>query len=236
MDNPNYYAIIPASVRYDTRLSFGEKVMYGEITALSQKDGYCFASNAYFADLYQLTKSTISRWVSNLQDCGYVKVDLVKDSKGAIEMRRIIINANLDLYAKLSIGYTQNPQEGMCKNRKGNITSINTTRVNNTPISPKGDCTSDINDLFDRFWRAYPKRKAKESALKAFKKIKPDEPLLMDMLNAIARQLDMHDWKKSNGQYIPYPATWLNQHRWEDEDSAPSTDGENQPAYLSTYL
>lgn len=229
MEQPNYYAIIPANVRYDTRLSPNEKILYSEITALSQKDGYCFASNSYFAELYGVTKSTVSRWISNLQSNGYVKVDLVKNIKGEIEMRRIILFGDgSDLYAKMDIGYTQKAQEGIRKKRKGNITSINNTSINNTPIPPKGD----VDTLFDRFWRAYPKHKAKESALKAFKKLKPDESLLMDMLNAIADQLDTDDWKRNSGQYIPHPATWLNGHRWEDEvDTGTQVEDDSPPYY-----
>ena len=57
---PSYFAVIPANVRYDSRLSANEKLLYGEITALANKDGYCWASNAYFAELYGVTVSTVS--------------------------------------------------------------------------------------------------------------------------------------------------------------------------------
>ena len=53
MDNPSYYAILPANVRYDKNLKPMEKILYAEITALSNKNGYCSASNSYFAKLYE---------------------------------------------------------------------------------------------------------------------------------------------------------------------------------------
>lgn len=62
-----YYAIIPASIRYNKDLKFPERLLYGEITALTNKEGYCFASNRYFANLYSVTIETISRWISHLK-------------------------------------------------------------------------------------------------------------------------------------------------------------------------
>ena len=69
-EQPNYYAIIPATVRYDTNLKYTEKLLYGEITALSNKNGYCYAQNKYFADLYNVTAVSVSRWNSHLQQLG----------------------------------------------------------------------------------------------------------------------------------------------------------------------
>ena len=60
MESPSYYAVIPASVRYDERLKANEKLLYGELTALSRKDGFAFASNGYFAKLYGVSKETVS--------------------------------------------------------------------------------------------------------------------------------------------------------------------------------
>jgi hypothetical protein len=73
---PSYYAIIPASVRYDAKISANAKLLYGELTALAQKEGYCWATNEYFAQLYAVSKRTISEWVSQLQTAGYIQVDV----------------------------------------------------------------------------------------------------------------------------------------------------------------
>ena len=74
-----------------------------------------------------------------------------------------------------------------------------------------------INNIFAQFWAAYPRHEAKQTALKAFEKINPDEELLAKMLSAIEKQKRTSQWQENNGQYIPHPATWLNQRRWEDE-------------------
>ena len=77
----------------------------------------------------------------------------------------------------------------------------------NNPQTPKGDA-------FERFWSAYPKKVGKEAARKAFGKVKvPVESLL----TAIERQKCGNQWSAENGRFIPNPATWLNQGRWEDE-------------------
>ena len=78
-EQPNYYAIIPATVRYDTNLKYTEKLLYGEITALSNKNGYCYAQNKYFADLYNVTAVSVSRWISHLQQLGYIKTEVIRN-------------------------------------------------------------------------------------------------------------------------------------------------------------
>lgn len=81
------------------------------------------------------------------------------------------------------------------------------------PKSPQGG----LDGRFARFWEAYPKKVGKGAAETAWRKRKPDDALLSQMLQAIERAKQSPDWTKDGGQYIPNPATWLNQRRWEDE-------------------
>lgn len=122
---PTYYALIPSNVRYDPDLPPNAKLLYGEITALTNQDGCCWAGNVYFANLYGVKKETISRWISKLKEKGYIKVKLFykKDSK-EIDKRIISIDPNA-LLTKLSIGYCKNNQTPIDKNDKENNTSIN---------------------------------------------------------------------------------------------------------------
>lgn len=76
-DEPNYFAIIPANVRYDKNLKDKAKLLYGEIAALCNKEGVCWAKNEYFADLYDVTKTTVSTLIKNLIDNGYIKSKLI---------------------------------------------------------------------------------------------------------------------------------------------------------------
>lgn len=103
-DKPNYYAVIPATVRYDKRLKDKAKLLYGEIAALTNKYGRCSASNKYFAELYEVDISTISRLIKNLCDYGYITTTLVyKENTKEIEKR----------YMQICI-------EGICKKVKEN--------------------------------------------------------------------------------------------------------------------
>lgn len=86
---PGYYAVIPAEVRYDDRLKPNAKLLYGEISALLNQEGYCFASNAYFERLYQMTERTVRRLISQLQGYGYITVLLERASDGTVSCRKI---------------------------------------------------------------------------------------------------------------------------------------------------
>jgi hypothetical protein len=96
MDNPSYYAIIPANVRYDKNLKANEKLLYGEITALCGKDGYCWATNEYFAGLYGVKKNQVSIWINNLIQQGYLNAKIIfKKNTKQIEKRILSINHNI---------------------------------------------------------------------------------------------------------------------------------------------
>ena len=118
MQKPNYYAIIPANVRYDKSITANAKLLYGEITALANKEGYCFATNKYFANLYGVSTKTVSLWIKSLIDNGYIysQIDYKENSK-EIERRRlwIIHTTNEEPNVKTSL---QKCKEGMNKNVK----------------------------------------------------------------------------------------------------------------------
>lgn len=223
MDKPNYYSVIPSMVRYDNDLKPNEKLLYGEITSLTNKNNECWATNNYFAKLYDVDISTISRWISHLKEKGYITVDLIyKNETKEIEKRviKIIgipINQSLDTYVpnnqevltETSRGCTQNNQEGIDKKVKENNTSINNTSINKKNIYKK--------EFFETFWKSYPKKTNKFKTEEWFKKNKPSEELIKLILTKLDKFKDTDEWKKDNGKYIPYPTTWLNQKRWEDE-------------------
>ena len=108
-NKPGYYAIIPSNVRYCKELKFPERLLYGEITSLLTKEGYCFASNRYFADLYGVIPGTISRWISHLESLNFIKVVLIRNEKKQIIQRRIYIT-DISYNTYIACTYEQNKQ------------------------------------------------------------------------------------------------------------------------------
>lgn len=78
-NEPSYYAIIPAHVRYCKELEPCARLLYGEITALSNQKGYCWATNEYFSELYEVDVRTVKRWIENLAELEFIFVDSQKN-------------------------------------------------------------------------------------------------------------------------------------------------------------
>lgn len=72
-------------------------------------------------------------------------------------------------------------------------------------------------EIFEKFWAIYPRKTQKQTAFKSWCKLNPDPNLYDQIIKALEQHIKTPQWQKDNGQFIPYPATWLNQRRWEDE-------------------
>jgi len=128
--NPNYYAVIPANVRYCKEISNGAKLLYGEIAALCNAKGYCWATNGYFAELYNNSSKTVSRWISELEQQGFISViiDQKDGTKRFISIKKDveIKDENVLPMDKNAAPYGQKCPTGMDKNEAYNITLNNT--------------------------------------------------------------------------------------------------------------
>ena len=85
------------------------------------------------------------------------------------------------------------------------------------------------NELFDRFWKAYPRKEGKPKALRTFEKLKVTPEILAEMLAELSRQAKQKDWKHINTKYIPLAQTWLNRKDWEENQNGTVKD--NDTAY-----
>ena len=129
---PNYYAILTSEVRYNENLTPNAKLLYAEITALINMNGVCFASNSYFANLYGKSKTTVSKWVSELVKEGFVEVKLTyKEGTKEIENRYITITKG---------GNRKQGVNPLVKKLKDNTTILNT----NTTYSNKKPSVEEI--------------------------------------------------------------------------------------------
>ena len=235
---PGYYAVIPAEVRYDAELPPNAKLLYGEISALLSDEGYCYASNQYFADLFQLTTRTVSDLVAKLQDRGHISVVIRHNDKGKVVRREIRCTVSLR-HAQPVEEIFHTPRKNFPGGIEENFQYTNTSNTNlNIPRdaqvavsggNEQGQATAP--DPFDLFWAAYPLKKSKKDARKAFAKVKAP---LDTLLAALERQKKTPDWTKDGGRYIPYASTWLNGERWEDEvqgGTAPAAPDEGSGVY-----
>lgn len=227
MEQPSYYAIIPANIRYDKNLKANEKLLYGEITALSNKNGYCTASNSYFSELYSVTKTSVSKWISNLEKNNYIKVELVYNEKKEIILRKLFIKSTpieekliTPIEDKLNTYITKvnDPIEEKLKgnNTSNNITSNNNTNMekNNTPSLPNFESEKkkekEEEELFNEFWKEYPNKKGKHEAKLKFGKVLKNIPF-DELMRCVKRM------KSENREirYYPYGGTFLNS-KYED--------------------
>ena len=205
MDKPAYYAIIPATVRYDQRLTPNAKLLFGEITALCHQEGYCWAGNQYFADLYDVSKTSISTWIGNLKDAGHITVEMnYKEGSKHILNRYIrILGEGIQENLHTPTRKLNDPiQENLRDNNTVNITS-------NITVNSVGD--------FDSFWRFYPRKAGKEAARKAWEKLRPDQHIMQMIAHNVKERVEKGEWRKDNQSFILHASTYLNQKRWEDE-------------------
>lgn len=181
------------------------------ISSLCAEKGYCYASNKYLAEIFDTNEITISRKIKLLESKNYISIEYEKRGCQVISRKLRLTKMLIDDY--------QNCKSTINKNVKENIISNN--NINNNIIrknyNKKEIENDDLENKFNTFWKEYPKKVSKENARKWFIKNKPSDELFNKMIKSLERFKELDDWKKQNGKYIPYPSTWLNQKRWEDE-------------------
>ncbi len=195
MDHRSYYAIIPANVRYDDSLIPSAKLLYGEITALCNEKGYCWASNEYFANQYKVSKPTIQNWLKSLEEKGYIYREVkYKVGSKEIEARYIRI---------LGGGHQEIYQD-------------NNTLFNNTNNNIDHSSSKMKND-FDKLWKLYPRKKGKTAAFKHYKKAIKDGATNKQIQDGILSYKKEIETKKIEESYIKHGSTWFSNRGWEDE-------------------
>ncbi|QHE03363.1 helix-turn-helix domain-containing protein [Staphylococcus aureus] len=203
-DQPSYYSIITANVRYDNRLTDSEKLLFAEITSLSNKYGYCTASNGYFATLYSVVKETISRRISNLTKFGYLKIEIIKEGN-EVKQRKMypLTQTSIPIDVKINTPIDNSVNTPIDANVKENNTSINITRLNNTSIN-NNSATDVTHEQFEEWWKLYDKKKDKKISFTKFKSC-----LKKHSFEQIMQGTREYLKTITDKQYQKYPKTFL---------------------------
>ena len=242
-NKPNYFSVIPATVRYDNRLCPHAVLLFSEITALCNVEGFCWATNNYFATLYKVEKKSVSRWIKQLVDYGYIKsvVEYNKDTKQIIR-RKLFLNINpfsveeniTPMDKNVHTPMDKNVHTPMDKNVPDNNTSIINTSINNIysssvkkPIegvndnssikSKKSPSTKQLTDEFETIWNIYPNKKGKVKALELYIKARKNKTTFDEVFSGVKKYNEEIRIKRTEPQFVKHGDTWFRNRNWEDE-------------------
>lgn len=113
------------------------------------------------------------------------------------------------------------------KSKTAQAESLTVSKMARGTAKAADHSTTPVQERFERFWEAYPKKVGKKAAQAAFGKLKPNAELVEKMLYTLGWQAKSEQWQRSGGQYIPNPTTWLNQGRWDDNPGVNSFQPDN---------
>lgn len=239
--SPSYWSTVPYPVLSSRTLSDKTKLVYGVIASLTQaKDedgailGYCYASNAYLADIMGCGERTITRSVSELVEAGELIVRHVGTNKTACKHQRQIYT--LETYARSLVKSGEVASfdyAGLDKNGEALINRIDKKRNDDTPKAPKGAAAEDRFELFWIFYRDtvcaddHSRAGNKGAARKAWDRLAPDKDLADKLAVYLSAQLRTEMWQRGYG--IPYASTLLNRVRRGEVDLTPEEPSGHNP-------
>jgi hypothetical protein len=224
---PGYDAVIPARVRYDPTLRDKAKLLYGEIRALANREGYCWASNAYFCKLYGISDRCLQDHFRALEEAGHIVRENIRDGDTNEQLERRIWVDRGKFFARdpdqPPAKICGTPPENICVTPPADICGENITRENSTssedpPVVPPGGRRKKKPlpdwkpERFDAFWKRWPKvqsnvNQSKADARRAWNQLRADDDLLAYMGEYLMLQEQTEQWK--NGVAIPYASTWI---------------------------
>ena len=220
-ETPTYYAIIPADVRYDKDLRPNEKLLYGEITALSDKHGYCWATNRYFAELYEVTVKCVSKWINHLIEKGYLFSKILYEEDGKTVSQRIICvrpireEDNPPIHQKEDTPLHQKEDTLSIKSSNIIIQDIITQEVNEKE-NKKRKSESELESDFEELWKLYPRKAGKKDAFKYYKAAIKNGTTNEQIRQGIE---NYNAWLKAKNEteFIKHGSTFFSKEAWNDD-------------------
>lgn len=161
------------------------------------------------------TRGLNEQTVANLE--GKQSQNQTVNSRKIGHNKNIYKNNNKNIYAqsKIDASNSLSQEDDTSNTKKEADTKVPTSKKDNTPS--KREQEEKYLQMFNEFWKLYPKKRDKANARKKWLKLKPNDELFKTIISALTKQIQSEQWQKDNGQYIPYPTTWINGERWEDE-------------------
>ena len=212
--------MIPAQVRYAPDIPAGAKLLYGEISSLTDARGYCFASNKYFAELYGVGIRTVQRYLDALKNAGLI---WITDGEGGTDQRKIFAGVNPLSYPhdKIVTGGDKIDMAPVTE-LSPPYNELNKKEEQIPQKPPRGRAAKAAPDyepeIFSRFWTSYPIGRDKQGAIREWDKLKPNRQLMQTMAAALAEQKKTLSAEDPHDRYpFPYAIRWIRDRRWEDD-------------------
>jgi hypothetical protein len=236
LDKPNFYSITPANVRYDKNLSDKAKLLYGEITALTSVEGYCWATNKYFAELYDVSERTVTRLIAQLEEGKYIRVELTKNGYKTVR-KLYLTEVDKNVYVEEDKNVYADIDKNVYVEVDKNVVHINTSFINTSNNTSLNDLTilcenepkpkkakkpsipkSQLEQEFEDLWKLYPNKKGKSKAFTSYETARKNGKVTFEQVeNGILLYKQYIEFKNLESNFIKNGSTYFNQHSWNDE-------------------
>jgi len=192
-----------------------ETVFRKGVGKINMQRGEVVFSERELADFLGVDRQRIRTALRSLKKSEFLTQDLTQNPTHGITHIKIV---NYDTYQSDNL-YTNpqsNPQLPHVKPRPNPVQDSTISKRKKEYKETNYTATATANG-FEAFWQAYPKRKNKIDAFRAWEKTRKIRPGIEIVLKKLNELKETEQWSKDEGKFIPYPATWLNRGGWDDE-------------------
>ena len=208
-----YFTIIPNYILNHSTI--WDREVYIQMKRITGESGTCWTSKKNLADQCGMSVSRLKKSISYLLEHHWIELIGERKTESSGGKQSTKEYKVVDLWDK-NVHFYQDKggsSENQPLTKGGSSETYKEEPINKNPYKKN----PEVGSSFDLFWSKYPKKINKATALKSFNSLKPNSQLLTKILESIDNFIETEEWKKDSGRFIPYPSTWLNNKRWEDE-------------------